>query len=182
MSIRWSDLKFGAESASISEPMAIPGQGGHVLQRIRQKLNALRSNFKPSKEKKKVDFLRQMFYLALSDDELSGPERNYILDVGKKINIKEYKIIELSYQAKKHLPLFLNLPSKDRFFYVFHLINLIRVEGEVQTDSVARAQSLLMKQGYAPDTVDIILAILERNEKAGATYEQTYEQLKATLG
>ena len=169
------------DSITFPKRLSVHNEEKDLFQNLKLRLSDIQQKVWPSEESRKEDYLRQLFYLALSDNKLSEGEWTYILELGLQIQVKEYRVIELAYHSTNWAPLFLRLPKKDRFFYIFHLIKLVSIEEQIPQKAISRAQSLLMKQGYAPDTVDIILATIERNKEAGATYQQTYDQLRESL-
>jgi hypothetical protein len=179
MFTQWISNGAKDKSAAFPSPLSVTRKGQGILQHLGAALKKILYKFSPTEWEKKEDYIRQMFYLAQADQRLSDEEMAYILRVGQQIELKAHRIHEISRQAA---PRFLKLPSKNRFFYVFHLVDLLRVGKEVSQEAMQRAQSLLMKQGYAPDTVDIILTTIEQNEQHGISPEQTYDFLKESLG
>lgn len=179
---RWMTDIVENNATFFTKPLSVPQRRRGIFEKLVWVVTDIWRNYRPTEPYKKESYLRQMYYLAYADQYLSEKEKSYILDVGLQIQLEKDRIVELGYQSKNQSPHFVRLPRKNRFFYVFHLVNLIRMSEDVSDDAICRAQFILMKQGYAPDTVDIILATIEQNEKAGASYHQTYNQLKETLG
>lgn len=177
----WISSVVDSKSAFFHKPMSLEKKHRSVLEKLWWGISDAWKNYWPTEPDKKENFLRQMYYLAYVDQYLSEKERSFILDTGLRIQLQKDRIIELGHQSANQVPRTLRLPRKNRFFYIFSLINLIRMGGEVSEDAVCRAQSLLMKQGYAPDTVDIILSTIESNKKKGISSHQTYKYLREML-
>lgn len=137
--------------------------------------------FSPGKREREEDFIRQLFHLALADDELREVERVYIYRIGKKLGFTEERINQLFQTSSEADIRYLKPPSGEGFFSIFYLINLIRVDDEVQEEELKVARSMVMKLGYSPDTVDIILETIAYNQDQHISVEETYHHLKKRL-
>ena len=137
--------------------------------------------FSHSKREREEDFIRQLFHLALADDQLLEVERAYIYRIGKKLGLTEERINELFRNLSEADIRYLKPPSGEGFYSIFYLINLIRVDDEVQEEELKVARSMVMKLVYSPDTVDIILETIEYNQAQNISVEETYLHLKKRL-
>jgi uncharacterized tellurite resistance protein B-like protein len=137
--------------------------------------------FSPSKRAREEDYIRQLFHLALADDMLEEVERDYILSIGHKLGFSDERISELFLTSSEEDIRYLKPPSGEHFFSIFYLINLIRVDEEVHEDELKIARRMVMKLGYAPDTVDTILETIQYNQAQNISVEETYHHLKKRL-
>ena len=137
--------------------------------------------FSPSKREREEDFIRQLFHLALADDVLDKVELAYIHRIGKKLGFSRERIEELCESSTEENIRYLDPPSEEKFFTIFYLINLIQVDDEVHEQEIKIAQHMVMKLGYSPDTVDIILETIQYNQSQDISVEETYQHLKKRL-
>ena len=139
--------------------------------------------FNRQDRKREREYLNQLFRIAWADGSLDKVEVQYIYSVGKKLGFQKEELEEvrdnfdpntLSYKA----------PNKreERFFMLFYLINLIQVDDEIHPEEMRITENIVMKLGYAPDTVDTILSAIEVNKAKNIEPEETYEKLKEQLG
>jgi len=136
--------------------------------------------FSPSKREREEDFIRQLFHLALADNDLDQVELAYIHKIGKKLGMSDLRIDELQTNSEEDLR-YLAPPSGERFFSIFYLINLILVDDEVHEDEIKIAHHMVMKLGYTPDTVDTILETIQYNKQQDIPVEETYQHLKKRI-
>lgn len=128
------------------------------------------------------DYVRQLFNIASADGRLDDVELEYIVSVGKKLDFSEEEVQQLregqeldggSPRARR---------DKDsRFFMLFSLINLILADGEIHPREMRVTENIIMKLGYDPDTVKVILNAICRNKLRGISPEATYEHLRRHL-
>ena len=137
--------------------------------------------FSPGKRAREEDYIRQLFHLALADDVLEEVEREYIHSIGHKLGFSDERIGELLLTSSEEEIRYLNPPSGEHFFSIFYLINLIRVDEEVHEEELKIARRMVMKLGYAPDTVDAILDTIQYNQAQNISVEETYHHLKKRL-
>lgn len=135
-----------------------------------------------SRQEKGKEYLKQLFLVALADGSLDDVEKSYILSVGKRFNIPADEVEKLSQDIKPD-DIKYKLPgnAEERFFLLFYLINLIRANGEIHPHEVKVAENIVMRLGYAPDTVAIILQTIEHNQERNISVEDTYQHLKELL-
>lgn len=137
--------------------------------------------FSPSKREREEDFIRQLFHLALADNELDQVEFAYIHKIGRKIGVSDERIDELQESSNEEDIRYLDPPSGEQFFSIFYLINLILVDEEVHEEELKIAKHMVMKLGYSPDTVDTILETIQYNQSQDISVEETYQHLKKRL-
>ena len=143
---------------------------------------SLRDLFSPDKRASQKDYLRQLFLIALSDGTLDEEEMGYILALGQKLDLTQEEVLELRENfdpdnIKYRLP----QDKEGKFFLLFSLINLILADDEVHPQEIQATQTIVMKLGYAPDTVEIILEAVQYNQQHGVPAETTYQHLKKYL-
>lgn len=137
--------------------------------------------FSPSKREREEDFIRQLFHLALADNELDQVELTYIHKIGGKLGLSDERIDELQEHSSEEDIRYLSPPSGEQFFTIFYLINLILVDDEVHEEELKIAKHMVMKLGYSPDTVDTILETIQYNQSQNISVEETYRHLKKRL-
>lgn len=137
--------------------------------------------FSPSKREREEDFIRQLFHLALADNELDQVELTYIHKIGGKLGLSDERIDELQENSSEEDIRYLSPPSGEQFFTIFYLINLILVDDEVHEEELKIAKHMVMKLGYSPDTVDTILETIQYNQSQNISVEETYRHLKKRL-
>lgn len=64
---------------------------------------------------------------------------------------------------------------------LFSLINLILADEEVHPQEMKMTESIVMRLGYAPDTVHAIIDTIQYNRDNGVSPEDTYQHLKRYL-
>ncbi|MDF9795117.1 hypothetical protein OKW21_000380 [Catalinimonas alkaloidigena] len=137
--------------------------------------------FSPGKRAREEDFIRQLFHLALADDDLDEVEMEYIHGLGDKLGLTRERVNELRDQYVEGDIKYLKPPSGESFFTLFYMINLILVDEEVHNKELIIAKQMVLKLGYAPDTVDVILDVISRNQANNISVEETYKNLKERL-
>lgn len=136
-----------------------------------------------SHQEKGKEYLKQLFLVAYADGSLDDIEKSYILSVGTRFNIPPEEVEKLSQDLKPD-DIKYKLPgnAEERFFLLFCLINLIRANGEIHPHEIKVTENIVMRLGYAPDTVGIILQTIEHNQDRNISVEDTYQHLKELLG
>ena len=128
------------------------------------------------------DYLKQLFSIASADGHLDKVEMEYIVSIGKRLNFSEEEIRDLKDDpdTKNATP---QLPNnkEGRFFMLFSLINMILADGEVHPQEMKITENMVMKLGYAPDTVNTILETIRYNKANGISPDDTYQHLKRYL-
>ncbi len=128
------------------------------------------------------DYLKQLFSIASADGHLDPTELDYIVSIGKQLNFSEEEINALQHSTditRREL----RLPNHEegRFFMLFSLINLILADDEVHPQEMRITESIVMRLGYAPDTVHAIINTVQYNRANGISSEDTYQHLKRYL-
>ncbi|MFP4088813.1 MAG: hypothetical protein ACLFUB_10750 [Cyclobacteriaceae bacterium] len=182
MQSSWISESTSDKSGVYPRTLSLPLNQKSVFDKLFRSLKTSWKRIWPTDRERKEDYIRQLYYLAMADEQLSALEQQYIQEIGTKIGLLSSKITELSHHSDRSSVLFLKPPAKDHFYYIFHLINLLRVDDDIIQAEVERAQSILMNLGYAPDTVDIILGTIENNLKSDISPEQTFLHLNESLG
>ena len=128
------------------------------------------------------NYLKQLFSIASADGHLDDTEMQYIVSMGKRLNFSEDEIQELQndLDARQSTPALPN-HKEGKFFMLFSLINLILADDEVHPQEMRITENIVMKLGYDPDTVDIILETIRYNKDNGIPPEDTYQHLKRYL-
>lgn len=139
--------------------------------------------FSSSRQEEGKEYLKQLFLVALADGSLEDIEKSYILSVSERFNIPPEEVENLDKDLKPE-DIKYKLPgnSEERFFLLFYLINLIRADGEINPQEIKVAENIVMRLGYAPDTVGIILQTIEHNQENNISVEETYHYLRKLLG
>ena len=128
------------------------------------------------------DYLKQLFSIASADGNLDATELDYIVSIGKQLNFSEEEINALQ-NSTDTTRRALRLPDHEegRFFMLFSLINLILADDEVHPQEMKITESIVMRLGYAPDTVHAIINTIQYNQANGVSSEDTYRHLKRYL-
>ncbi|UXX80736.1 TerB family tellurite resistance protein [Reichenbachiella carrageenanivorans] len=102
-----------------------------------------------------MDYRTQMsilIQLALVDNQLSQTEKRMIYTLGKANKIPEVELDSLfneSLSKKKHeLPPLTNLSEEDKFEYLYHLIQLMKVDKKVYLSEIKFCEELAERLGY----------------------------------
>ena len=127
------------------------------------------------------NYLQHLFSIAAADGRLDDVEMEYIISIGKRLDFseKEIRALEREVQQKKSLPL--PVRQDGRFFMLFSLINLILADDEIHPEELRITESIVMRLGYDPSTVDTILETILHNKNNGISPEATYEHLQKYL-
>ncbi|WPP49387.1 tellurite resistance TerB family protein [Catalinimonas niigatensis] len=137
--------------------------------------------FSPGKRAREEDYIRRLFHLALADGEMGKVEIEYIHAIGHKLGLSHERVDELCEQSAEEDIKYLTPPSGESFFTLFYMINLILVDDKVHEEEIKIAKHMVIKLGYAPDTVDIILDVIQHNQAKNISVEDTYHHLKERL-
>lgn len=139
--------------------------------------------FSKNRQEEGKQYLKQLFLVALADGSLGDIEKSYILSVSERFNIPPDEVENLDKDLKPE-DIKYTLPgnAEERFFLLFYLINLIRADGDIHPHEIKVAENIVMRLGYAPDTVGIILQTIEHNQNNDISVEETYQYLKKLLG
>lgn len=138
--------------------------------------------FSSNHQKKYKEYLKQLLLIGLADGSLDTLEKSYIESIAQRLNISKQEVEELSRdfdpeKIKYKLP----GDADEKFFLLFNLINIIRADGDTHPQEILVTENIVMKLGYAPDTVGIILETLEHNNSRNISDEETYQHLKTML-
>lgn len=127
-------------------------------------------------------YLKQLFSIASADGHLDPIELDYIVAMGKQLNLSEEEITALQ-DSTDATQRELRLPDhkEGQFFMLFSLINLILADEEVHPQEMKMTESIVMRLGYAPDTVHAIIDTIQYNRDNGVSPEDTYQHLKRYL-
>ena len=139
------------------------------------------SLFSPGKRAREEDYIRRLFHLALADGDMDKGEIEYIHAIGHKLGLSHERVAELCEQSAEEDIRYLKPPSGESFFTLFYMINLILIDDEVHEKEIKIAKHMVLKLGYAPDTVDIILDVIRHNQANNISVEETYQHLKGRL-
>lgn len=142
---------------------------------------SLWSFISPGKRAREEDYIRRLFHLALADGDMEKVEIEYIHAIGHKLGLSHERVDELCEQSAEEDIKYLRPPSNESFFTLFYMINLILVDHEVHEKELEIAKQMVIKLGYAPDTVDIILDVIRHNQANNISVEETYHHLKDRL-
>lgn len=138
--------------------------------------------FSSNHHDKYKEYLKQLLLIGLADGSLDKLEKNYIESIGQRLNVSREEIEQLrrDFDPEK---IKYKLPGNadEKFFLLFSLINIIRADGEMHPQEILVAENIVMKLGYAPDTVSIILETLEHNNSKNISDEETFQHLKTLL-
>lgn len=137
--------------------------------------------FSPGKRAREEDYIRRLFHLAVADGEMDKVEIAYIHAIGEKLGLSHERVNELCEQSAEEDIKYLRPPSGESFFTLFYMINLILIDDEVHQEEIKIAKHMVIKLGYAPDTVDIILDVIQYNQANHISVEETYKHLKERL-
>ncbi len=138
--------------------------------------------FSSNHHEKYKEYLKQLLLVGLADGSLDNLEKSYIASIGQQLEVSEEEIEQLSKDFNPETIKY-SLPGNadEKFFLLFSLINMIRADGETHQQEILVAENIVMKLGYAPDTVSVILQTLEHNNSKNISDEETFEHLKILL-
>ncbi len=141
------------------------------------------SIFNTNDREKEKEYLKQLFLVALADGSLDTLEKQYIYSVGEHFDISASEVDDMIRDLHQEEVKF-TMPSnaEEKFFMLFYLINMIRADGKIHPHEIKVTENIVMRLGYAPDTVGIILQTIEHNENQNISVEETYRHLKQMLG
>lgn len=101
--------------------------------------------------------MRILIQLALVDNQLSPPEKRMIFNLGAAHNISEEDLEEMFAEllrAKEHqIPALENLSEDDRFDYLYHLIQLMKVDKKVYLSEIRFCEGLAVRLGYKKQVI-----------------------------
>jgi hypothetical protein len=137
--------------------------------------------FSPGKRAREEDYIRRLFHLALADGDMDKGEIAYIHAIGHKLGLSHERVDELCEQSAEEDIKYFKPPSGESFFTLFYMINLMLIDDEVHDKEIKIAKHMVLKLGYAPDTVDIILDVIRHNQANNISVEETYQYLKERL-
>ena len=128
------------------------------------------------------NYLRQLFSIASADGNVDDTEMQFIIAMGKHLNFSEEEIQALKDDiSHKDQTIVLPNNKEGKFFMLFSLINLIIADDEVHPQEMRITENMVMRLGYDPNTVDIILETIRYNKASGISPEDTYLYLKKHL-
>lgn len=110
-----------------------------------------------------MDFRTQMnvlVQLALIDNELSQKEKRMVYVLGKANKMPEKEIDEIFNHHLRHarheLPSLQNLTEDDKFDYLYHLVQLMKVDKQVFLSEVRFCEDLAHKLGFKKSVVGVL--------------------------
>lgn len=132
-----------------------------------------------------MDFKNQMnvlVQLSLIDNDLSQKEKRMVYALGKANKMPEKDIDEiLNYHlrhARHELPSLQNLTDDDKFDYLYHIVQLMKVDKQIYLSEIKFCEHLAVKLGYKKSVVSAISSKIF----ADSTLNVNMDQIKRIVG
>lgn len=111
-------------------------------------------------ESKIKNHLRALIQLSIVDNDFGHPEKSYVYTIGKANRVPELEIDELVAEvlnAKEHSEInYSGLLSDERFQYLYDIIQLMKIDGEVFLTEIRYCEELAEKLGYDKKVVKAV--------------------------
>ncbi|MEM0938350.1 MAG: TerB family tellurite resistance protein [Bacteroidota bacterium] len=120
--------------------------------------------------------LKALIQLSMVDQNFDEPERSYIYSLGKANNISENEIDDLLKETileKENVEInYQGLMSEERFDFLYDLIQLMKVDGDVYLTEIKYCEEVAKKLGYDKKVVKRLSARVysDPSIKADRTY------------
>jgi len=96
--------------------------------------------------------LKALIQLSIIDRDFDQPEKTYIYIIGKANNIPEVEIDELVAETINEKPeaiiTYQGLMTEERFDYLYDIIQLMKIDGDVYLTEIRYCEGIAEKLGY----------------------------------
>ncbi|MEM6642234.1 MAG: TerB family tellurite resistance protein [Bacteroidota bacterium] len=96
--------------------------------------------------------LKALIQLSIIDRDFDEPERSYIYTIGKANSIPEKEIDDLVEETINEKPdaeiSYQGLMTEERFDYLYDIIQLMKIDGDVYLTEIRFCESMAAKLGY----------------------------------
>lgn len=96
--------------------------------------------------------LSVLVQLANIDGDFAGEEKDMIYMIGKANGIKEEEIDNMV-EHPEPIPPLSTLSDDDRFEYLFHLVQLMKIDSQVYLSEIKYCEELAEKLGFKPNVI-----------------------------
>jgi len=93
-----------------------------------------------------------LVHLSKADDYVAESESALIHSIGKSGGLKKDEV-ELIMDNPKPIPNVKNLPSDEKFDYLFNVIQLMKIDGKIHQKEISFCEKLAIALGYKPGVV-----------------------------
>ncbi len=129
---------------------------------------------------KKGQMLNLMVRLATVDQELAGPESNWIVQLGRKNGLSAEEISE-AFKSQGQLSDTNLLAEEERFEYLYNLIQLMKIDGKVFLSEIGYCERVAYKLGYKKGVVKALSAHIYSNPSITANRNLLMNKAKSYL-
>lgn len=106
-----------------------------------------------------LEQLKLLVNLALADGDMTGQERNYIINIGKAHGFPESSVETLFYSSHDAI-IAKELSADQKFNYIFNLVQLMKLDERLYEDEIKFCANTAAKLGYKPEVMfDLMLKV-----------------------
>lgn len=100
-----------------------------------------------------------LVHLSMADKFVAEEESMLIHKIGERIGLTDDKV-ELIMDNPKPIPNLRDLPSDEKFEYLFNVIQLMKVDGKIHQSEIEFCERLAIALGYKPGVVGDLSAYI----------------------
>lgn len=108
------------------------------------------------------DQLSILVHLSLADHYMAEEEIQMIQKIGKASGLSD-EHIETIVDNPKPVPRVKNLPTDEKFEYLFNVIQLMKVDGKIHQNEIMFCEKLAVALGYKPNVVAKLSAYIYKD-------------------
>jgi len=119
--------------------------------------------------------LKALIQLSIIDRDFDQPEKTYIYIIGKANNIPEVEIDELVAETINEKPeaiiTYQGLMTEERFDYLYDIIQLMKIDGDVYLTEIRYCEGIAEKLGYEKKVVKKLSSMVYSDPSIKASRE-----------
>ncbi len=118
--------------------------------------------------------------LSKSDERIHTNEARFIMDIGTQLGLDTSEITEIENNPQDY-PLRPPKSEQDRVKILYHLLFMMKMDGEVSDDESKLINQIGLKLGFRPEMVNAMIKLIHEHIKTDVPPEKMLEILKRYL-
>ena len=131
--------------------------------------------------------LKALIQLSVIDRDFGEPEKTYVTSIAKANKISEERleeIVKVVINEKENMDIEVNFDSlmeQERFDYLYDIIQLMKIDGEVYLTEIKYCESIADKLGYKKKVVKTMASRIYSDPSITTNRERLFKESKKYL-
>ncbi len=122
--------------------------------------------------------LRNMYLLAMSDENLDAKEQNFIARVANASGLSQDELFSIIDDARDASGEILSMSLEDRVLELYELAEMVWVDGRIEHQERAMFTSFVGKYGFLEENVEEIATFLLEEVRQGRDVQSVLSEIK----